>query len=137
MHTSGGKSMRKNLIWGGIANVLVVITLLLCSCAIAEGGGKNSMITEIEARVSADNEALRLGYIPKEMKVILDCENLTWNQYLVHGGSSIKNLDLKRQLEGRRFWAIYYEPPQGQVGGDLFVFVDKDTGQIIGHLRGQ
>ena len=89
----------------------------------------------------AGKEAGRLGYDIKQMSVSFDSYNSKWNDYLgtVHGAQPKQGIPLsvKEKLENREYWAVYYAPLKMMPGGDLWIFVDRQTGEIITTILGQ
>ncbi len=126
-------SMRKIL-----KNLLIIMgAVILWNCGIVEGARRKPMITKTEAVTIANKEATRLGYNLNRIESSADAENSVWTHYLRQGVLRLRHLNLERKLASKRFWAIYYAPRQSQFGGDLFVFVDKENGDVIDHLKGQ
>lgn len=44
---------------------------------------------------------------------------------------------LTSKLEGRVYWIIYYQPRVMQFGGDIAVFIDAETQEVIHIYRGE
>ena len=44
---------------------------------------------------------------------------------------------LLSDFDGRDYWAIYYAPLETRLGGNLFVFVDRSTGEVIKSIGGE
>lgn len=95
------------------------------------------MISKKEVMEIANKEVARLKYNIEEMKIETDEENSHWKWYISKTKLIEKNQELETKLKNRNFWAIYYEPKKNQLGGDLFIFIDKNTGEVIGLLMGQ
>ncbi|MCZ6623713.1 MAG: hypothetical protein O7B35_05705 [Deltaproteobacteria bacterium] len=85
----------------------------------------------------SDQEASRLKYDVDTMSVSFNIHNSQWNRYL----KSLEGIgglpDVEDKLKGRDFWAVYYGPLKRQFGGDLWVFVDRDSTDIITVIRGE
>ncbi len=89
----------------------------------------------------ANKKAIELGYDLNIMIIDIDEENTGWNNYISYDKSHDfwkENPELRDKLMSRSYWAVYYGPNKvNQLGGDLWVVVDKETYQIITYLRGQ
>ena len=85
----------------------------------------------------SDQEASRLKYNVDMMSLSFDFHNSKWNDYLkaLEGIGGLP--DVEDKLRGRDFWAVYYGPMKIQFGGDLWVFVDRDSADIITVIRGE
>lgn len=44
---------------------------------------------------------------------------------------------LGKKLYGRRYWYVYYILPSAEMGGDVAVFIDARTGEVIEVYRGR
>ena len=95
------------------------------------------MVLTEEAIEISNKTAMDLGYDTKKMKVKADTENSVWSSYLASYDVLKENKELASKLQHRDYWAVYFEPTEPMLGGDLFVFVNKKTGGILGVLRGQ
>jgi hypothetical protein len=86
----------------------------------------------------ADGEAQRLGYDIEHMSISFDIYNSKWSKYL-HSMKELNALPkIQDKLKDRKFWAVYYAPLRKHVrGGDLWVFIDQDSGMIITTIRGE
>jgi hypothetical protein len=40
-------------------------------------------------------------------------------------------------LEEKKYWAIYYVPTAMGKGGDAWVFIDRNNGEVIGVILGK
>jgi hypothetical protein len=72
----------------------------------------------------------------------LDKSNSRWTKRLARGKELRADYpELAPALEGHRYWAVYLAPHRTpgvlSGGGDIFVFVDDQTGAILGVLRGR
>ena len=86
---------------------------------------------------AADAEAQRLGYDVEHLSVSFDFRNSQWDGHTASFGVL---RDLPRgipKLRGHDYFAVYYAPLVKELGGDLWVFVDRDSGDVITFLRGQ
>ena len=93
------------------------------------------ILTRSAVLAAADAEAQRLGYDIERMSVSFDYYNSLWtDHYKAVADTPHSNL---RALEGRDFFAVYYGPLKKQLGGDLWVFVERLTGEIITTIQGK
>jgi hypothetical protein len=89
---------------------------------------------------AAKTDSIRLGYNVDGMDVLADSANTVWTLFLVANPPPSRTGTLLEKLGRRVYWAVYFSPRTDpgvvQLGGDLFVFVDRTDGSIIGALRG-
>jgi len=100
----------------------------------------------------ATEKAKELGYSLKNMGIILyDEDHKVLKQHLLREGISVYDEETNQwipeqpttpeeeypALKGRGYQAVYFGPKNPQKGGDLWVFVDKDTGEVITYICGQ
>jgi hypothetical protein len=117
--------------------------LMLAGCSPRENLPKIEahVVSEREAIQIANREAVRLGYDVKKMSIEIDQNNSAWRSALASVDVLKMKPDLAKRLQHRDYWAIHYAPNQKLgppvFGGELFVFVDKQTGDVIAHLMGQ
>lgn len=93
-----------------------------------EGGWTRRLVIAV-----ADQQADMLGYDVDQMSISFDPGNRLW------GNEQGKRVlaRLERKLEGRDFWAVHYAPLQDTgTESDLWVFIDRESGSVIAHLRG-
>ena len=116
-----------------------MLLMLLTSCAIIPHEVKN-MENGKEGIVKIANEtAKKMGYNLSDVTVVIDKDNSAWNNHISKGAlvNSEYGQDVEKKLHDRKYWAVYYQPKRTQFGGDLFVFIDKETKKVITVLRGQ
>ncbi|MDO9399168.1 MAG: hypothetical protein Q7T79_00560 [bacterium] len=87
-----------------------------------------------------EKELERIGYdyVPEHMRVLADDKNTEWEEFvkidpLILQNERIKKMNLKR----KNYWALYYAPKKLSLGGDAWVFVDRDNGEILGNILGK
>ena len=90
--------------------------------------------TRSEILAVADAKARELGYDVEQMGVSFDAYNSKWNDYLKYLGKADRDID---ERLSQPYLAVYYAPLTMMVGGDLWVFIDQNTGKPIYHLAGQ
>ena len=93
--------------------------------------------TRSEILAIADQEAKKIGYDAEQMGVSLDIYNSTWKDHVKTSERSGAIQEIEGKLSDRRYWAVYYSPLKEQFGGDLFVFIDRNTREVLGTLRGK
>ena len=144
--------MRYDLRKQCIAPALVTTIVGLAGSVEAERKWTRSDILAI-----ADKEAQGLGYDIERMGVSFDLYNSEWNAYwktvnegvqvLEPGENKFRPLSeqerqqttdqLMEGLSDRNYWTVYYSPLAEDVrDGDLWVFIDCDTGEVVKVLRG-
>jgi len=79
----------------------------------------------------ANEEAKRLGYSVENMSVSFHYYNLAWISYLEEAKGIVGISDIEEKLEGLDYWAVYYSMISYIPVPDLWVFIDKITGDII------
>lgn len=102
---------------------------------------KITQITSSEAIELAKNELKKRNpkYPVDEAKITSDDENNGWKEFVsknpaILNDSQIKNLNLDK----KNYWAIYFAPKDEKtLGGDAWIFIDRDNGKIIGVILGQ
>ncbi|MBI2095821.1 MAG: hypothetical protein HYT89_06605 [Candidatus Omnitrophica bacterium] len=83
---------------------------------------------------SAADQAKALGYDVSQMDVFYDEGNQKAEKYFEDSGMPLHQ---NATLLGKNYQVVYFAPKQMQFGGDLWVFVDRDTGKVITHLGGK
>jgi len=74
------------------------------------------------------------------MSMSFDAYNLAWQRHMRENAGLNGMLDIETKLQHRKsqdYWAVYYGPLKEQLGGDLWVFVDRQTGEVLGTIRGK
>jgi hypothetical protein len=92
--------------------------------------------TASSPKAVADAKAKELGYdVEALLPAAFDADNTKWKAYR----ATLKEPPPgAKAIEGRSFWAVYYGPKNPkQRGGDLWVFVDRETHQVLAALRGR
>lgn len=98
-------------------------------------------ITLVWATKLAEMELKKRNYPFSLEKYFIESngKNTSWNEYLASGPTGFRDKTLKDlKLENRNYWAIHFAPiDKNTLGGDAWVFVDRDNGSIIGTILGQ
>lgn len=92
-----------------------------------------------EAKEIGRRELKKQGYPLEEMDIKADDKNAFWQEYSAKNQSGFGGAIVKRMnREGKKFWAIYFYPKgKKQLGGDVWVFIDASSSEVIGIIRGQ
>jgi len=91
-----------------------------------------------EAKEVGKRELKKRGYPVEDMRVEADEKNTAWQEFIAKDPSILQRQIVKRMnLEDKNYWVIYYAPKKIQLGGDAWVFVDKNEGKIIGVILGE
>ena len=115
--------------------ISISIVMMLLSAGFVSATERTWTRSEILA--IADKEAQEIGYDIERMGVSLDIYNSTWRDHLKTSERSDAISEIEGKLKDRHYWAVYYSPLKEQLGGDVFVFIDRDTGEILGTFQGK
>jgi hypothetical protein len=115
--------------------VFVTIWIVTCGTILSCGGNYFAVKGRVgidEAKIIANKALRKHGYNPDEMGIIADRKNSEWKDYVSEEPSLVKEFN----LENKNYWAIYYFPiPKEKdvyiLGGDTFVFVDSNNGDVL------
>lgn len=109
--------------------------------------------TRSEVLALADEEARRSGYDPELTGICLSVYTTGWESYskslqesahILEGREHDARLQAYREkieshrrlmerLNGRQYWAVQYPPlTASRKGLGLYVFIDRETGEVIG-----
>lgn len=106
-----------------ILSVLIAVSLIL--------GCQTDRLSKARILDVANDLAVREGSDPASMIVVYEATNKTWleHQHLMSklGGSNAQLSALK----DREYQAVGYFPTGPVLGGVLWVFVDRSTGEVI------
>ena len=117
--------------------LIVFLFSMASSCIVLDKKARNMKISNEEAIRIANKEVQRLKYDIDKLKIISDEKNTFWYKYISSGPILESNPDIKNKLDNRDFWAIYYGSREMRLGGDVFIFIDKNTGEIILVIQGK
>ncbi len=81
--------------------------------------------TRSELLAITDAKARALNYDPESMSVSFDTFNKNWKRYA--GDPPAR----RTKLEGRTFWAVHCRRLRPTKGGELWIFVDRETRKIL------
>jgi hypothetical protein len=117
---------------------LAASAVILLTATVAVPLAAERTWTRSEILAVADQEAKRLGYDVEQMSVSFDVYNSQWRDYLksLEGAGGMPDIEAK--LKDREPLAVYYAPMKRfQLGGDLWIFIDWNTGEVIETIRGE
>lgn len=108
------------------------------SCDVKMRGVK--MITREEAIELASSEAQRLGYVIEKMDSAIASTSYDVFGFIKSYPAYKNNALIIKELEGHHFWAVYFSPKQNMgivLGGDLWIFVNSQSGGVLAVIRGK
>ena len=113
-----------------------VATVVALGAALLVGAECGWAVPQGDILNAANHEAQRLGYDLSQMRVAYDEGNSQWEEYhAAHAGGQAKETDTS--LTGHVYQAVYYRPEAEELGGDLWVFIDADTGEVLATIQGE
>lgn len=125
------EELQMNVCWKFIGRVAMVLGIVL-GLALAEVHAEDKLWTRSAILAIADGEASRLGYDVEKMSVSFNTYNSKWRDHLARAEKDFV------PLKDRDYWAVYYAPLKKRTrGADLWIFIDRETDEIITVLRGQ
>lgn len=117
---------------------LALLAIYFIAFTVAgSSGGKMGPITVERVLKISNKKAVELGYDIDSLKTSTDAMNTAWQTYNSKNIILKHNPELAAKLAGKKYFAVYYEPKEMQVGGDLWVFVETDTGDVIAYIVGE
>jgi hypothetical protein len=115
-------------------NKFVAILLLLVIIAtLGIVGCKQNMLTEKAILKIANTEAEKRGHILESDNIYYDHGNKLWKEKLGYIGKNVPDqAERLKVLDNRKYQAVHYYPKDKMtLGGLLWIFVDKETGEVI------
>jgi hypothetical protein len=119
---------------------LFVLTVIFSYFYLKEGEtmGQPAKISKEQAIVIANDEVKKLEYEIANMGVKATIHNEPWNPYLPKDSTSQYIKERKDKLSGKQYWAVYYSPKDPlRIGGDVCIFIDSQTGDVVTSYRGK
>ncbi len=100
---------------------------------------KKPSISKEDAIEIAKQEAIKWGFDVKTMKIKTSLHSVPWNSSLpkVPLQGDKDSVLHKKKLEGKVYWMVFLAPKKLMVGGNLSVFVDAQSGQILTAFGGE
>ncbi len=116
---------------------------------IPEAFSQKNKLTKGQVLQTAINKAKELGYKAEDMNIVYDEDNKKIKDHLKRSGVSTYNKKIKTwekdlpttpeqeypELKDKDYQSVYFGPKEvGTRGGGLWVFVDKNTGDVIRYI---
>ena len=119
-------------------NTTLVVVVLSIAVGMAVAASDERTWTRSEVLAITDKKATDLGYSPEHMSVSFDFTNTKWDGY-VKGLQNVGGMpNLEEKLKDRKFFAVYYRALKDRTDHeDLWVFLDRSTGEIIDVIPGE
>jgi hypothetical protein len=121
--------------------LVLILVAMRFFCISNSVGAEGMKITNEQAMEIANKEAMRLGYDTKLMDVEIALGNVPWNKFFPKESASEYVRERQNKLKGKEYWAVWYHPSQGigdlVKGGDVCIFIDSKTGEILTNYRGK
>lgn len=123
-----------------IAKKTKIITV--CLALIAVSGCKTealrmNSISETKAIEIAKEEITNMGYEIAKMKMEISRHDTIFNKWLPEKSQSEYIAERQEKLKGKEYWAIYFYRKDNVLGGDVCIFVDTVTGEVLANYRGK
>ncbi len=123
-------------VWRYFIGVIVIICI--GSTVMCKAKNEKMNISIQQAIEKANIKAKQLGYNLSSMTVIGDVDNTKWKHFAGRIDLVTHFPALAEQIKGKEYFAIYYQPNNvEQFGGDLWIFTDRHTGEILGVWQGK
>ena len=127
---------------------LLVIVLCFASSVVYSQSNKLTKDQIIQIAIS---KATELGYKTAEMNIVYDESNKKITEHLKRIGVSTYNEKTKKwdkdlpttpekeypELKDKDYQSVHLGPKGIVKGGDVWVFIDKNTGKVIKYIRGK
>jgi len=138
--------------------MILVILLLTFPLVCFAQGATTKITTEYEKELSkeqiieiAKSKAEELGFNLRKMDIFYDEGNQKLKEHLKRIGVSVYDRETKEwkpevgttpeeeypAIAGRDYQVIYFSPQELMMGGDLWIFIDRNTGEVITYVMGQ
>ncbi|MFA5272208.1 MAG: hypothetical protein WC412_07745 [Candidatus Omnitrophota bacterium] len=112
---------------------------------------QSNKLTNEQIVNTAIGKAKGLGYKTEDMNILYDEDNKEIKEHLKRSGVSTYNEKTQKlekdlpttpeqeypELKDRDYQSVYFGPKESIKGGDLWVFIDKSTGEVIKSIPGQ
>ncbi len=122
----------------GMRSATLIGLVLSMAVGMAVAASDERTWTRSEALAITDKKAKNLGYNPEHMSVSFDFRNTGWDDHL-KGLKDVGGMpNLEKELRDRKFIAVYYRALKDRIDHeDLWVFLDRSTGEIIDYIPGE
>lgn len=122
----------------GISILLLIVNFSNCRTK-KEMKSEEAMLSLNEAIEKGKEELKKRGYAVEDVRVRADQNNTAWQKF-VAGNPLVLQTEIVKGMkleEEDKYWAIYYGRKKLIPGGDAWVFVDANSGEIIGVMLGR
>ena len=124
------------------SSALFLIFVMLAYCAKPHESSKtmgidDSIAIKEKAIKLSHDTATALGYKLVDMNSKVSFYDKPWNEFFTKEDNSEYCSDRKKILEGKSYWAVYFYPKQNGKGGDICIFIDVASGQVLTMYRGK
>jgi hypothetical protein len=117
------------------ASVAIAALFVLLACARAN----DKMPIDVHRAIEiADGSVKSNGIDRASLELVTAKQYVTpQNDVVPKNPTSARQRDLAKKLDGRSYWYVYYISPGAEMGGDVGVFIDARTGDVIDIYRGR
>jgi len=119
--------------------LFVTSQLLLPECVLAQTDGDQSMSMELRNAISiADKEINRSSWPHPDLELVIAKRYATpWNDVVPKQPNDSYTSGLFEKLRQKTYWEMYYANKTGGLGGDVAIFVDQRTLEVLAIYRGK
>lgn len=106
-----------------VGSVLLVVLLAVVFCYLKASNYSADLPPYL---IDVTKELAALGINKDDGDIVYDEQNVQWK--IRHDGEEKPNCP---ELEGKNYYTIIYEPKGLQLGGIVWLFVEKDTNNLL------
>lgn len=93
----------------------------------------NSDVKLEEAQEIAKRFIVKEGFNLDDFEVIADSNNSEWKEFIENNPTVLEEEIMKgMSLERKKYWAIHFVQRELSPGGEPWVFINAENGEIIG-----
>lgn len=130
----------------------ILLSLIIACCGVLPGAySQSDKLTQDRILSISVAKAKGLGFDTGTMDITYDNNNEKLKTHLKRIGVSVYDERTKTwvkdpptspeeeypELKGKDYQAVYFGPKDTVLGGDLWIFVDKNTGEVLRTVAGQ
>lgn len=121
---------------GRVAALALLLAVGATPCEGSEGKGATVLVGQA---IEVADQAVGGGKgRPAELELVTAKKfDTAWNDVVPTSPSDSAHEALLSKLEDRTYWLIYYRSRTSKLGGDVAVFVDAETADVIHVYRGR
>ncbi len=118
-----------------LVSVAMAALFVLLSCARAD----KKMPIDVHRAIQIADGSLKSKGVDRETLELVTAKQYSTpqNDVVPKNPSSDHQRALAKKLSGRSYWYVYYISPGAEMGGDVGVFIDAKTGEVIDVHRGR